>query len=95
MNETAEAKDFLLKASKLDTKMSDDVDRREIDIGIYEISMDNNLIGEVLKTNEDGLRLLITPKSALINNNFSRFMPFPFDAMFLDHLRETKEILAD
>jgi hypothetical protein len=57
--------------------------------------MDKNIIGEVLKTNEDGQKLLIAPKAAIINNSFAHWMPFPFDMMFLDHLRETKEHMLE
>jgi hypothetical protein len=86
-----QAQDFLNKAAKLETKVVESVDRRDIDTGIYEISLESNTLGEVIKTNEDGQKLLMAPKSAIINNLFARFMPFPFNAMFMDHLRETKE----
>lgn len=53
LNEIKNAEDFLQRAAKIETKVVEDVDRCDIDICIFEISLESNSLGEVLKTNED------------------------------------------
>ena len=93
LNEIKEAEEFLMKASKIETKVIEDVDRDKIDLCLFEISADGTHFGDVLKINEDCQKLLIRPKSAIINSKFQQFMPFPFHEMFVENLTKTKVYL--
>ena len=53
LNEIKHAEDFLVRASKIETKVVEDVDRTAIDVCIFDISLESSAMGEVLKTNED------------------------------------------